>query len=59
MNKTNNPKNISLLQALIPIAALIVMLFYNVFFVFGDEALGGSNQFVLILGAAVAMSWFL
>ena len=30
------------------------MLFYNVFFVFGDDALSGSNQFILILGAAVA-----
>jgi NhaC family Na+:H+ antiporter len=30
------------------------MLFYNVFFVFGDDALNGSNQFILILGAAVA-----
>ena len=30
------------------------MLFYNVFFVFGDNALNGSNQFILLLGAAVA-----
>ena len=30
------------------------MLFYNVFYVFGDDALSGSNQFILILGAAVA-----
>ena len=30
------------------------MLFYNVFFVYGDDALSGSNQFILILGAAVA-----
>ena len=30
------------------------MLFYNVFFVFGDNALYGSNQFILLLGAAVA-----
>ena len=33
---------------------LVVLLFYNVFFVFGDDALSGSNQFILILGAAVA-----
>jgi NhaC family Na+:H+ antiporter len=48
------PKSISLLHALIPIIALVIMLFYNVFFVYGDDALSGSNQFILILGAAVA-----
>ena len=47
-------KSISLLHALIPIIALVIMLFYNVFFVYGDDALSGSNQFILILGAAVA-----
>jgi NhaC family Na+:H+ antiporter len=30
------------------------MLFYNVFYVFGDDALSGSNQFILLLGAAIA-----
>ncbi|WP_246615881.1 Na+/H+ antiporter NhaC [Aquimarina litoralis] len=30
------------------------MLFYNVYFAFGDDALSGSNQFILLLGAAVA-----
>jgi NhaC family Na+:H+ antiporter len=30
------------------------MLFYNVFYAFGDDALSGSNQFILLLGAAVA-----
>jgi NhaC family Na+:H+ antiporter len=35
------------------VAALIVMLGFNVY-VYGDEALSGSNQFVLLLGAAVA-----
>ena len=47
-------KELSLLEALIPVFALVVMLFYNVFFVFGDDALSGSNQFILLLGAAVA-----
>ena len=47
-------KSISLLHALITIIALVIMLFYNVFFVYGDDALSGSNQFILILGAAVA-----
>ncbi|MEC8535770.1 MAG: Na+/H+ antiporter NhaC [Bacteroidota bacterium] len=41
-------------EALIPVVALILMLFYNVFFVFGDNALNGSNQFILLLGAAIA-----
>ncbi len=50
----NVPKtNISTLDALIPILALIVMLAYNVF-VFGEDALEGSNQFILLLGGAVA-----
>ncbi|MGB0777763.1 MAG: Na+/H+ antiporter NhaC [Flavobacteriaceae bacterium] len=44
---------ISLKWALVPIIALIIMLAYNVF-VFGDDALSGSNQFVLLLGATVA-----
>ena len=45
---------LNLLHALIPVIALVTMLFYNVFYVFGDDALSGSNQFILILGAAVA-----
>ena len=47
-------KEITIWEAFIPVFALIGMLFYNVFFVFGDDALNGSNQFILILGAAVA-----
>ncbi|WP_417290158.1 Na+/H+ antiporter NhaC [Corallibacter sp.] len=47
-------KELNIWEALIPVFALVVMLFYNVFFVFGDDALSGSNQFILLLGAAVA-----
>ncbi|WP_026753147.1 Na+/H+ antiporter NhaC [Sediminibacter sp. Hel_I_10] len=47
-------KELNLFEALIPVFALVIMLFYNVFFVFGDNALSGSNQFILLLGAAVA-----
>jgi len=47
-------KELNIWEALIPVIALVGMLFYNVFFVFGDDALSGSNQFILILGAAVA-----
>lgn len=46
-------KELNIWEALIPVIALVVMLAYNVF-VFGDDALSGSNQFVLLLGAAVA-----
>ncbi|MFT7164994.1 MAG: NhaC family Na+:H+ antiporter [Flavobacterium sp.] len=52
---TNIKRNgeLSITEALIPVVALIAMLGYNVA-VYGDEALSGSNQFVLLLGAAVA-----
>ena len=40
-------------EALIPVIALVGMLAYNVY-VFGDDALSGSNQFILLMGAAVA-----
>ncbi|HZH70337.1 MAG TPA: sodium:proton antiporter, partial [Flavobacteriaceae bacterium] len=50
----NSPKKeISIRQALIPVVSLVAMLFYNVF-VFGDDALSGSNQFILLLGGAIA-----
>jgi NhaC family Na+:H+ antiporter len=49
----NQNKELSITEALIPVIALILMLGYNVY-VYGDEALSGSNQFVLLLGAAVA-----
>lgn len=41
-------------EALIPVIALIIMLFYNVFFAYGEDALDGSNQFILLLGGAIA-----
>ncbi|MCB0466114.1 MAG: sodium:proton antiporter, partial [Aequorivita sp.] len=40
-------------EALIPVFALIGMLAYNVY-TYGSDALSGSNQFVLLLGGAVA-----
>jgi NhaC family Na+:H+ antiporter len=52
-NKINTNKELSITEALIPVIALILMLGYNVS-VYGDDALSGSNQFVLILGAAIA-----
>ncbi|HKJ07183.1 MAG TPA: Na+/H+ antiporter NhaC [Flavobacteriaceae bacterium] len=47
-------RELNIWEALIPVVALVLMLFFNVFFVYGDDALSGSNQFVLLLGAAVA-----
>jgi NhaC family Na+:H+ antiporter len=47
-------KELNIWEALIPVIALVIMLFYNVKFAFGDDALGGSNQLILLLGAAVA-----
>ena len=47
-------KELSIWEALIPVLALVLMLFYNVKYAFGDDALSGSNQFILLLGAAVA-----
>lgn len=57
----NDPKNenivenkeLSIWEALLPVIVLVAMLGYNVF-VFGDDALSGSNQFILLLGGAVA-----
>lgn len=44
---------LSIWQALIPVVALIGMLAYNVF-IYGDDSLAGSNQFILLMGGAVA-----
>ncbi len=46
-------EELNLFEALIPVLFLISLLAVNVL-VFGDNALGGSNQFVLLLAAAVA-----
>lgn len=45
--------SLSLGAALFPVLVLILLLGFNVS-VFGDNALGGSNQFILLIGAAVA-----
>ncbi|MFI8379975.1 Na+/H+ antiporter NhaC [Leeuwenhoekiella sp. NPDC079379] len=60
-NQDLDPKNqeivdnreLNIWEAMIPIIALVIMLAYNVY-VFGDDALSGSNQFILLLGAGVA-----
>ncbi|MBP2832852.1 Na+/H+ antiporter NhaC [Aquimarina sp. U1-2] len=51
-NPVENPE-LSIGEAAVPVVILVGMLFYNVY-QFGDDALSGSNQFILLLGAAVA-----
>lgn len=46
-------RELNIWEALIPVFALVAMLAYNVY-VFGDDAISGSNQFILLLGGAVA-----
>jgi len=46
-------KELTIYEALFPVLILVGMLAYNIF-IFGDSSLGGSNQFILLLGAAVA-----
>lgn len=50
---TENTRKPTLVEALIPITFLIVLLSINVT-IFGDAALDGSNQIVLLLSASVA-----
>ncbi len=49
--KKNN--TLSLRLAMLPIIALVLLLSLNVS-IYGDDALGGSNQFILLLGGAIA-----
>ena len=46
-------RNLNIFEALIPIVILVALLAYNVY-VYGDDALSGSNQFILLIGGAVA-----
>ena len=52
MQQATKP-TITLLEALLPVVILVLLLSFNVT-VYGDDALGGSNQFILLMGAAVA-----
>ena len=47
------PKAPTLLDALIPISALVIMLATSVY-LFGDSSSSGPNQIVLIIAAAIA-----
>ncbi len=46
--------NISLFESIIPIVLLVALLYVNVN-IYGESALDGSNQFILIIGAAIAV----
>lgn len=46
-------KELNIWEALIPVFALVGLLAYNIY-VYGDDALSGSNQFILLIGAAIA-----
>ena len=51
-----NPKKNSyqLLLALSPLLILMLLLWFNVGYVYGDDALSGSNQVILLLSALIA-----
>ncbi len=46
-------KELNIWEALLPVLVLVVLLAYNVY-IYGDDALSGTNQFILLLGGAVA-----
>ncbi len=52
---TSKKTDLALWKAFLPIVALILILFFNVVFVFGDDALSGSNQFILLFASGIAM----
>lgn len=47
-----NPE-LNIWEALLPVIVLVGLLAYNIM-IFGDDALSGTNQFILLLGGAVA-----
>ena len=50
----SNIKKPSLIQSFIPIIVLVGLLIVNVLSIYGDDALGGSNQLALLFSGAVA-----
>lgn len=52
--KVRTNKELNIYEALLPVVVLIAMLGYNIY-VFGDDAISGSNQFILLVGAAIAV----
>ena len=54
MGKSNNKINLTLGESLLPIFILIFLLSFNVY-VYGDDAMSGSNQFILLIGGFVGI----
>ena len=54
-NTANIATKISLFDSVLPIFFLILLLFLNVYIFYGDSALEGSNQFILLTGAFLAI----
>ena len=54
-NTANITTKISLFDSVLPIFFLILLLFLNVYIFYGDSALEGSNQFILLTGAFLAI----
>ncbi|MEZ4985938.1 MAG: Na+/H+ antiporter NhaC family protein [Saprospiraceae bacterium] len=52
-NQIIENKELNIWEALFPVLVLVALLAFNVF-VYGDGALSGSNQFILLIGGAVA-----
>ena len=52
-SSVNQNKNISLFDSLTPIVLLVLLLYINVN-IYGDSSIDGSNQFILLIGAALA-----
>lgn len=53
-NEIQENKSTSLIAALIPVFILVALLMFNVIWVFDKDPIGGSNQFILLVGALVA-----
>ena len=47
-------KELNLLEALIPVVLLMALLFYNIIFADGELLGEYSNQFILLIGGAIA-----
>ena len=54
-NTADINNKISFFDSVIPIFFLIILLFLNVYVFYGDLALEGSNQFILLTGAFIAI----
>jgi Na+:H+ antiporter, NhaC family len=54
MNEPNQDRSLSLIEAIIPIASLIVLVATS-FYLFGDKGAGGPNQVALVVATMIAV----